>query len=170
MLIAALDAAYSDKGASAACVVFEGWAAGQALSESVVRRAVADAYEPGAFYKRELPLLLDVLREAGAAPEIVVIDGYVWLDAAGKPGLGAHLHAALSGSCAVVGVAKTAFAGADAWSAKVVRGSAVRALYVTALGLSPSGAASAVQSMHGAHRIPTLIQRADRLARDALSS
>jgi hypothetical protein len=32
-------------------------------------------YEPGAFYKRELPFLLQVLRAAAAPIETVVIDG-----------------------------------------------------------------------------------------------
>jgi deoxyribonuclease V len=168
MLIAALDAAYSDTGASAACVVFEGWAAEHAASEHVIRQATAAAYEPGAFYKRELPLLLEALRASGVSHDVIVIDGYVWLDAARTPGLGAHLHAALNGASAVVGVAKTAFADADAWATKVVRGSATRPLYVTAIGVADADAASNVQRMHGLYRIPTLIGRADRLAREAL--
>jgi deoxyribonuclease V len=168
-VIAILDAAYGQSDASAACVVIESWDADRSLSEHIVRSAVPAAYEPGAFYKRELPLLLDVLKLAKAAPAIVVIDGYVRLDAAGKPGLGSHLHTALGGACAVVGVAKTAFADAPLWCAQVVRGSATRPLYVTAVGMSDDEAAARVQAMHGAHRIPTLIQRADRMARDALS-
>lgn len=168
MSIAILDAAYSDSAASASCVAIDDWSAERAASETAIKRGPARAYEPGAFYKRELPLLLDVLKSAGLAPKTVVIDGYVWLDGAGKPGLGAHLHVALGGSCAVVGVAKTTFAGADSWAAKVLRGSAARPLYVTAIGVGLTEAAGAVQIMHGKHRIPALIQRADRLAREAL--
>jgi deoxyribonuclease V len=168
MLIAALDAAYSDTGASAACVVFEGWAAERASREHVIRSDAAASYEPGAFYKRELPLLLGALRVSGASPDVVIIDGYVWLDGARRLGLGAHLHEALGGACAVVGVAKTAFADADAWATKVMRGSATRPLYVTAIGVADADAASNVQRMHGLYRIPTLIGRADRLAREAL--
>jgi deoxyribonuclease V len=168
MLIAVLDAAYSDAAACAACVVFEGWSAERATQEEVFRANAAAAYEPGAFYKRELPLLLEVLKAASVAPDVVIIDGYVHLDAAGKAGLGVHLHAALGGSRAVVGVAKTAFADATAWCSQVVRGAATRPLYVTAVGMSDDEAAAGVRAMHGPHRIPTLIQRADRLARDAL--
>jgi deoxyribonuclease V len=169
MLIAVLDAAYSDTRACAACVAFDGWTAEHATHEEVFCAHAAAAYEPGAFYKRELPLLLEVLKAARIAPDIVMIDGYVRLDAAGKAGLGAHLHAALAGACAVVGVAKTVFADAPLWCAQVVRGTATRPLYVTAVGMSDDDAAAGVRAMHGAHRIPTLIQRADRLARDALS-
>jgi deoxyribonuclease V len=168
MLIAVLDAAYSDTGACAACVAFDGWTAERATHEEVFCATAAAAYESGAFYKRELPLLLEVLKAARVAPDVVVVDGYVRLDAGGRAGLGAHLHAALGGLCAVVGVAKTAFADAPLWCAPVVRGSATRPLYVTAIGMSDDDAAAGVRAMHGAHRTPTLIQRADRLARDGL--
>lgn len=167
-MFAVLDAAYAANSASAACVLFGAWNSDRPLSEHVTCFAAAASYEPGAFYKRELPLLLEVLKAARVAPEVVVIDGYVRLDAAGKAGLGAHLHAALCGASAIVGVAKTAFADAPLWCAQVVRGSAVRPLYVTAIGMSDDDAAAGVRAMHGAHRIPTLIQRADRLARDGL--
>lgn len=167
-MITILDAAYGPSDASTACVVIGSWDADRSLSEHVVRSAVPAAYEPGAFYKRELPLLLEVLKAAQVAPDVVIVDGYVRLDAGGRAGLGAHLHAALGGACAVVGVAKTAFAGAPSWCAQVVRGSAARPLYVTAIGMSDDEAAAGVRAMHGAHRIPTLIQRADRLAREAL--
>ncbi len=167
-MFAVLDAAYSQSHASVACVVFDAWDSHQPLSEYVMRSAAAASYEPGAFYKRELPLLLEVLKAAKVAPSVVIIDGYVRLDAGGRAGLGTHLHAALGGACAVVGVAKTAFAGAQSWCAQVVRGSATRPLYVTAIGMSDDDAAAGVRAMHGAHRIPTLIRRADRLARDAL--
>ena len=36
--------------------------------------------------------------------EVIIVDGYVALDAGGRPGLGAHLHAALGASVAVIGV------------------------------------------------------------------
>jgi len=167
-VIAILDAAYGQNDASAACVLVDAWGADRPLSEHVIRSAAAATYEPGAFYKRELPLLLEVLKATRGAPKVVIVDGYVRLDAAGKAGLGAHLHAAIGGASAIVGVAKTAFADAPLWCAQVVRGSATRPLYVTAIGMSDDAAAAGVRAMHGAHRIPTLIQRADRLARDAL--
>ena len=36
-------------------------------------------YEPGAFYKRELPCLMRLLDEVDRALEAVVVDGYVTL-------------------------------------------------------------------------------------------
>ena len=52
------------------------------------------------------PCILDVLRPI-PRPDIVIIDGYVWLDQKGTPGLGAHLWSALDQQVAVVGVAKS---------------------------------------------------------------
>jgi deoxyribonuclease V len=165
---ACLDAAYNDSAASAACVLFPTWGAATPLRVLTTRQGAAPAYEPGAFYKRELPLLLAVLDQLERPPGTIIVDGYVWLDAAGRPGLGAMLHRALAERIPVVGVAKTAFAGADA-GIPVVRGGSGRPLYVSAVGIDAEEAAKGVQSMHGRHRIPTLLQVADRAARDALT-
>ncbi len=106
MKIAAVDVDYRDGHAVAACVTFSAWGAAAPEQERTARVDGVAPYEPGAFYKRELPCLLAVLE--GVAADVVVVDGYVQLDG-GRPGLGAHLHAALAGP-AVVGVAKSAFA------------------------------------------------------------
>jgi deoxyribonuclease V len=164
--LACLDAHYADSAASAACVLFAAWDAAEPLQVLTTRQGAAAAYEPGAFYKRELPILLAVLDRLGQPPGTVLVDGYVWLDG-GRPGLGARLHEALGGRIPVVGVAKTAFAGATAGIA-VERGGSRRPLYVSAVGIDTAEAARGVQSMHGQHRIPTLLQLADRTARDTL--
>jgi deoxyribonuclease V len=91
----------------------------------------------------------------------VVIDAHVWLGP-DRPGLGARLHEVLGGAVAVIGIAKNAFAGAPA--IPVVR-NAARPLYVSAIGLDPREAAARVVAMHGPYRIPTLVRRADQLAR-----
>jgi deoxyribonuclease V len=121
-------------------------------------------YEPGAFYKRELPCLLEVLGLAPGPLDAVIVDGYVWLSRDGRPGLGARLFEALGGRTAVVGVAKTSFAGAD-FAAPVQRGASARPLYVTAAGMDANEAADRVREMAGAHRIPELLKRVDRLCR-----
>lgn len=123
------------------------------------------AYEPGAFFKRELPCLLAVLRDIDEPLAAIVIDGYVWL-AHGVPGLGAHLHAALGGDVLIIGVAKRPYRDNDA-ALSVLRGGSETPLFVTAAGCDPTSAAEAVRAMHGAFRIPTLIKLADRICRDA---
>jgi deoxyribonuclease V len=78
--------------------------------------------------------------------------------------LGWHLFDALESKIPVIGVAKSRFEGAPAH--EVYRGASRRPLYVTAAGMTLAKAAANIQAMHGAHRIPTLLQRVDRLARE----
>jgi deoxyribonuclease V len=92
-----------------------------------------------------------------------VVDGYVDLDPDGRPGLGAHVHAAFGG-VPVVGVAKTAF-GTATHAARVFRGQSTRPLYVTAAGMTIPDAAALVAEMAGRFRVPDALRRVDRLAR-----
>jgi deoxyribonuclease V len=166
--LACLDAAYADAAAGAACALFADWDSALPLRMLTTRQAAAADYEPGAFYKREMPLLLAVLGQLKQLPRLVIVDGYVWLDKAQlQPGLGARLHRALGERVPVIGVAKTAFAGATAGLA-VRRGGSDRPLYVTSAGIDAAEAAHRVQGMAGPHRIPTLLRLVDRAARDAL--
>ncbi|PKN30756.1 MAG: endonuclease V, partial [Deltaproteobacteria bacterium HGW-Deltaproteobacteria-21] len=48
---------------------------------------------------------------------------------------------------------------------EVFRGRSKSPLYVTAAGMDPSEAAGHIRSMHGGHRIPTLLKQVDRLSR-----
>ncbi len=119
------------------------------------------------FWRRELPCILAILKQLPALPAVIVIDGYVWLDGDGRKGLGAYLFDALDGKVAIVGVAKRAFRG-SAHAAPVLRGSSDRPLFVTANGMPPVEAAAAIASMHGKHRIPTLLKRVDERCRRGL--
>jgi len=150
----------------ASCVLFHGWDDPTESGAHVARIADVASYEPGAFYRRELPCLLAVLGETQAPLEVIVIDGYVWLSEDNRLGLGAHLFEALDRRTAIVGVAKTGFAGSH-FAVPVLRASSGRALFVTAAGVDPAVAAGWIRAMHGANRIPTLLKRADRLCRDA---
>ncbi len=111
-MIACVDVDYRDAEAVVACVGIARWTDAAPSVESVVRLAAVAPYEPGAFYRRELPCILAVLATVRDV-ELVVVDGYVWL-ARARPGLGARLHEALGARVPVVGVAKTAFRGNDA--------------------------------------------------------
>ncbi len=122
-----------------------------------------EPYEPGQFFRRELPCLLAVLSKLPPV-DVVVIDGYVWLGGLENPGLGAHLYQALGRRTSVVGVAKTRFKGAET-TCEVLRGKSKRPLFITAAGMSQEVAAKHVHCMHGAYRIPTLLKRVDELCR-----
>jgi deoxyribonuclease V len=160
-MIVCVDVDYRAGSVVTACVGFHAWTDPAPAREHVVRSAEpAAAYEPGRFFERELPYLRAALADFGEPLDLAIVDGYVWLDA-GRAGLGAHLHAALA--VPVVGIAKTHYAGADAIA--VTRGESASPLFVTAAGLDPAVAAAHVVAMHGPFRIPTLIKRADMLAR-----
>jgi deoxyribonuclease V len=162
-MIACVDVAYHDDEANAACVLFRQWSDEEGEREIVARISKVEEYLPGRFYRRELPCLLAVLGMVREPPETVIVDGYVWLGE-NAPGLGALLYEALGGKAAVIGVAKSPFAGA-LHAVSVVRGGSRRPLYVTAAGMEVEGAARHIREMHGAHRIPTLLKRVDRLSR-----
>ncbi len=159
----AVDVQYLPEGrARAAAVVGRDRSFAEVVADVVHEVSGVAAYRPGRFYERELPPLLAVLGRLSSVA-LVVVDGYVDLDASGRPGLGAHLHDALG--VPVIGVAKTRFRGAD-HAVEVLRGSSARPLMVTAAGLGVDEAASMVASMAGTHRVPDALRRVDALARD----
>jgi deoxyribonuclease V len=148
--------------AIAACVLFRSWSDAGPAEQHVVRVTPVAPYVPGELYRRELPGLLAVLEQVAHPLEVIVVDGYVWLDHE-RPGLGWHLHEAIGRRAAVVGVAKNEFAGNRA--ALELSRHGRRALYVTAVGMPAELARQRVLEMHGQHRIPTLLKAADRLSR-----
>ena len=162
--MACVDVDYREPGAVAACVLFRSWTDERPASEVVVRIDAVAPYEPGRFYRRELPCLLAVLGAIDERPRVIIIDGYVWLGDEHDPGLGAHLHRVLGGQAAVIGVAKTKFHGARL-AREMLRGGSRAPLYVTAAGMDAAGAADHIQRMHGPYRIPTLLRRIDQLCR-----
>jgi deoxyribonuclease V len=167
-MIAGLDVHYEGTTAFAAGVIFRHWTDDSPLDEKVIKVSPVEPYQPGQFYRRELPCLLATL-QALPAVETVVIDGYVWLDAKNKPGLGAHLYQALNEKIPVIGVAKTLFQSAEG-SLELIRGESNRPLYITAAGIDPVIATEHIRSMHGQFRIPTLLKRVDQLARSGCST
>jgi deoxyribonuclease V len=167
--IAFLDAAYGPGAAGVACLLAGTWMTATPTMEiSKCLSCAPSDYVPGQFYKRELPLLRAVIDDLASRPSILVIDGYVWLGATDVPGLGAHLFEELHAATPIVGIAKTGYRN-DTWSERVYRGGSRKPLYVTAAGIDPTRAAALVASMHGEHRIPTLLKQVDRLAREAVA-
>lgn len=166
-MIVATDVHYvSDSEARAAAVVFERWPDSGPAATYAERAAGFGPYVPGRFYERELPCLMPLLRWVLAAHDVhtVIVDGYV--DLGERPGLGRHLGDALAEDGLtpnLVGVAKTEFDGAGAEA--VLRGSSTTPLWVTASGMPNAEAADHVRSMHGPHRLPTLLVLVDHIAR-----
>ena len=167
-MLVALDVAYHESQGYAVAITFPDWASAAVSAVHTATIEQVPAYEPGAFYKRELPCLLAVLAAVDlAAVRGVVVDGYVTLGTEGRPGLGQHLYAALGGRVPVVGVAKTRFAGVAPQVVPVLRGQSQNPLYVTSVGLPVAEAARQVAAMHGAYRFPALLKQLDDLTRQA---
>lgn len=164
-MLACVDVDYRAQGAVAACLLFSEWNEECPRVELTASIAEVEPYRPGAFYRRELPCVLRVLEQLAELPRLLIIDGYVWL-APDRPGLGARLYQALGEQVPILGVAKTNFAGAEPVQ-EVLRGQSRQPLLVSAIGLDLAEAAEHVRSMHGEHRIPTLLKRVDRLCRSA---
>ncbi len=165
-MIACVDVDYRDTNAVAACILLNDWTDTEPAAAYVETIHSIAPYEPGSFYKRELPCVLAVLEQVSEYVDVIVIDGYVWLDETGRPGLGAHLFRELGEKTPVLGVAKRSFHANEA-AEEVLRGESQRALYVTAAGMNVAQAAARVQRMHGEHRIPTVLKTVDRLCRES---
>lgn len=119
-----------------------------------------EPYEPGSFYKRELPCILAILQKISEDIEVIVIDGYVTLGEKEKPGLGTHLFNHLEGEIPIIGVAKNRFTNTPDQCA-LLRGASKKPLFITCLGIDLVDAKQCIQNMHGQHRIPTLLKLVD---------
>ncbi len=170
MNIIALDAQHYDDGtAGVGMLGFHRWTDAEPAWEITATASQCGEYEPGAFYKRELPALSQALAQCPVAPDIIVVDAYVFLDEHARQGLGYKLWEHLGRTAPIVGVAKTKFMSApSAW--EICRGSSKTPLYVTAVGYDVEQAKKDVLRMHGAHRMPTLLKRVDQLARCPIAS
>lgn len=167
IMILAFDVYYTGDQARAVCIAFTAWPDTAVANTWIEYIPGVPDYEPGAFYKRELPCILAILNKLDlSAVKAVVIDGYVILDDAGKPGLGTYLYNALGGQIPVIGVAKTTYANNDVNVTEVRRGQSERPLYVTAIGTPREEAAEGVRTMAGEYRIPTLLKHLDSLTRN----
>jgi len=161
----AVDVQYSQDIAFVAGVLFSDWLSTTPASEYLTKVSDVEEYEPGSFYKRELPCILKLLAEYELEPETIIVDGYVYLDNSGKAGLGKRLYDALKGNVEIIGVAKKAFISIGS-ECEIYRGCSAKPLYVTStsdLGIAKNN----VVKMYGENRMPVLLKRADQLCRKA---
>lgn len=164
-MIACIDVSYQETTALVACVVIESWCDACPTHAQSLTMPSNEEYVPGEFYRRELPCIERIIAALPAPPNIVVVDGFVWLNENEKPGLGAYLFRSLNCKTPVVGVAKSPFP--TATSAKpLLRGTSGNPLFIDAAGVAVEQAVEWVQSMHGAHRIPTVLKLVDRMSKN----
>ena len=160
----AMDVHHEGEGARVAAVSFDDWGAAEPLKTYTSLVPRLEKPVRGELDLRDLPCLMQLLHEHALEPELIVIDGFVHLDADDTPGLGAHLFHALGGRVAVVGLSKTAMAVTPA-QFEVMREEETRPLVVTCAGIDLGAAKMRVRAMHGRKRVPTLMKRVARIAK-----
>lgn len=163
-MILAVDVQYAEESAVVAGVLFRDWQSSVVESDRTKTINHIAPYEPGSFYKRELPCILSLLEDLSEPLETIVIDGYVTLGTDPSPGLGMHLYQKISKRSPVIGVAKNKFKDTPQ-ICELRRGSSQKPLLITAVGMPLPEAKQKIAQMHGENRIPTLLKRVDQLCR-----
>lgn len=166
-MIYAFDTFYYEDFAKTVCIAFENWTS---ETESFIyseNTEISSDYESGAFYKRELPCILSLLKKISLKEgDLIIVDGYVTLDNTGKIGLGGYLYESLNKKYPVIGIAKNGFASEDNLRKTVFRGESKTPLFLTAVGIDTDDIKINLENMFGAYRIPTLLKKLDQLTRE----
>lgn len=167
-MIVTIDVHYKENTAKAVAALIQNWGDAAAVQHVIRYIDSVEEYVPGAFYKRELPCIMEVLKQVDLTQvDYIVIDGFVVLDDAGKPGLGAYVYESIQPKVPVIGVAKSNFHQNLRNVIPVLRGESNNPLYVTAVGINVQEAAGFVKSMHGEFRLPTVLKELDRVTKEA---
>lgn len=152
--------------AQAAAVAFDAWDSPEPTKTYLSHIAHVEKATRRELDLRELPCVMQLLREHKLEPELILIDGFVHLDADETPGLGQHLFHALGSTTPVIGVSKTGQPGLSA-QFEVMREEETKPLIVTCAGVDIGAAKARVRAMHGRKRVPTLMKLVARLAKSA---
>lgn len=161
-MILALDVHYKAGAAKTVGALFHNWEDAEPAEVRYHYLFDVAEYEPGAFYKRELPCLMGLIGELDLETlDMIIVDSYVFLDDDQRKGLGAILFDTLGGKVPVVGVAKTRFNANTLFVVEVCRGNSKNPLFVSSVGIPMQEAAEKVAEMHGNYRMPTLLKLVD---------
>lgn len=161
-MIIAIDVHYRAGIAKTVSIEFDNWAASQPSQTHIIEIPETAEYVPGQFYKRELPCIVEVLKLSDLTKtELIIVDGYVFLDDERKKGLGAYLFDALGGTIPIIGVAKRSFHSIDKLVIPITRGQSKNPLFITCQGVDLVKMAAKVKNMEGDFRIPTLLKILD---------
>ncbi len=165
-MILAFDTYYFENKAKTVCLGFKDWGCEEnyeIYSETLT--GIKD-YVSGEFYKRELPCILSLLSKIELKEvDLIIIDGFVFLNDENKLGLGAHLYKALHEEIPIIGVAKRDFATIEKNRKKIHRGMSKNALFITSVGIDLNFASKKIEEMAGEYRIPRLLKELDKLTK-----
>lgn len=163
----AFDTYYFENKAKTVCIAFTNWTDSEVLNIYEERLENIEEYKSGEFYKRELPCILSLLWKIPVNDvNVIIIDGFVYLDDHNKYGLGGHLYESLDKKIPIIGVAKSNFATILQNKRQVFRGKSLNPLYITSIGTDIDKASELIKTMHGDYRMPTLLKRLDSLTKE----
>jgi deoxyribonuclease V len=166
-MILAVDVHYKTDYAKTIVLLFDSWQSESYVELVEVKTENVAAYEPGKFYKRELPCILDALKQIDNSKiDVIIIDGYVYIDNQNNYGLGGYLYEALEKRIPIIGVAKTSFQNNKNTVVEVFRGESKKPLYVSAIGSDLTKAAQDVKEMFGDFRLPHLLKLMDQKTKE----
>lgn len=165
-MLLAIDVHYKETYAKAVGVLFN-WNNEQPISIITTIINEVEEYQSGQFYKRELPCILEIIKQVDLATlEAIIVDGHIYVDNNKKYGLGAHLWSTLNEKIPIIGVAKKSFINTNEVSVPVFRGTSKQALFISAIGMDLYEAISKVQNMKGEFRIPTILKTLDQITKE----
>lgn len=160
-MILAVDVYYKENSAKAVGILFNPGDETVIDLKVVYINAIED-YVPGEFYKRELPCILKIIELINLAEiEVIIIDGYVYVDNDKAFGLGAFLWKTLAEKTPVIGVAKTSFFKNKETVNVLYRGESKNPLYISSTGYDLNKAADLIKEMKGNYRIPDILKLLD---------
>jgi deoxyribonuclease V len=166
-MIVVIDVHYRENEAKVVCLEIDNWIDNISSKTHIVYKYDVADYESGAFYKRELPCIINIMEFVDLEMvECIVVDSYVYLDDDGKKGLGYYVYEHFEGKIPVIGVAKTSFHNNTKNVRPILRGSSLSPLYVSSIGIDLDVAAQHVVSMAGEFRMPTLLKLLDTLTKE----
>jgi deoxyribonuclease V len=166
-MILAVDVHYKADYAKTVVLLFDSWKSETYVELVDIETENVAEYVPGEFYKRELPCILDVLQQIDSSKiDIIIIDGYVYVDNQYCYGLGGYLYEALDKKTPIIGVAKTCFQSNKDTVVEVFRGESKNPLYVSAIGYDTEKAAQEVKEMFGDFRLPYLLKLMDQKTKE----
>ncbi|MBC6994961.1 endonuclease V [Lewinella lacunae] len=169
-MIYAFDLYYREEETVTACVGFENWSSTAPALQLTEKSKVESDYISGQFYKRELPGILQLLQKIDLQPgDLIIVDGYVYLDDEKSNGLGGHLYEALDKQFPIIGVAKKKYHSLEKEYREVYRGQSQKPLFITAAGFDLEEAQCCVEGMAGTYRIPDLLKIVDQLSKGMIS-
>ena len=161
-MILAIDVYYFNDKAKVVGVLFENWGDEAPLDIITFYKNNIAEYESGAFYKRELPCIIELLEKIDVKTiKTIVVDSFAYLDDNKKLGLGGYLYQYLEEKIPIIGVAKTSFYNNKKYVKELYRGKSKKALYINTAGIDIAEATENIKKMHGNFRMPTLLKLLD---------